>query len=335
MSIRIRDLLARTLMYRPDLAQSRGDEIGMWALQESARNVCRKTSLCVVDMGVMKLAANTHIYKLLYPLHEITMMKSISVACLPGDDSHPTLHLGTFDASTGVCSDGTTTITSSTASTVVVNGFFVCSAPGHLVLPGIANSYWETGDVILSNGTNWLQFKADGFKTVNITSKSCQNHWSNANQSARYIPVNVAQEGNDLTFYPPPKYDTVIRVACAVVPNLVNWNTLTPTTVPLTSTTVPTSIEMIELPLPIEAENAVLYGALEIILRMPMNDDNDGRLRKIQYADAEKFGRLHLMEITGLRAMSLLGSSGAAWYVPSNFTGRSNIFSPWNSGRRM
>lgn len=328
MSIRIRDLLARVMIYRPDLRE-KCEETGMWALQESVRNVCRTTGLCVVDLGVMKLTANTHKYKLNMPLHEISMLKNIAVADLPGTQVYPTKYMGEFSAYDGVGTSAT--VADGTANTLNTNEFMICNVAGVLDVDNVPNTTWEVGDIVLSDGTNWHQYKADEFISVGVTSKRSMDHWKSHNQAKRGLPISVSQEGNDLYFYPPSTYDTAMKVSCSVVPNLINWNSMTPIAIPVESATVPQPIDMIELPLPVEAENAILYGALEIIFRIPKPD---GTLDKIHYAQAEKYGKMHLMEMSGLRAMALLGSSGAAWYVPSNFTGRSNVFSTSRSSRR-
>jgi hypothetical protein len=108
---------------------------------------------------------------------------------------------------------------------------------------------------------------------------------------------------------------------CSIVPNLIDW-----------SQTVPQDIEMDDVPLPVSAENAILYGAMEMIFRTP-SGAFDARQSAFNSAQADKYAVMFAREMTGLRAIALLGQSGSAWYVPTNFAGRQNT-SIWRTGSR-
>ena len=320
MALRVRDFLARVMVARPDVFRDKGEEYGLWCIRETVRRICRDTTLAVEDLGTIVVLANTHSVTLTSAGNEIGMVKSVTTANMPGDESNPTTYAGVFDASTGDITPhngSVEKIITGNANLFDTNSFYVCSTAGILDVDNLSNPQFEVGDVILSNGVNWLNYKADAFNTARITSKMAVDHWVTQNQRSRAMSISVAQEGDVLTLYPPPKYDTVITVHCSVVPNLMDW-----------TQTVPQEIELVEIPLPISAENAILFGSLEMLFNTP---GPDGMSNKFWMSEADKYRVMFMKEMTGLRAISLLGQSGAAWYIPSNFAGRTNRVSPWRS----
>jgi hypothetical protein len=98
----------------------------------------------------------------------------------------------------------------------------------------------------------------------------------------------------------------------SIVPNPINWK-LTP----------PQPIDMITCPLPVEAEEAIIDGALEILYRTP------GEHQDIK--QAEIFHKRYEEELSGLKAMGIFGSSGESFMMAPNWTGRQYVYAPYKS----
>lgn len=323
MAIKVRDLLARVLMLRPDVREKNGDEFGLWAIQEAVRTVCRTTGLMIIEQDVAPLYANTHSTALFASGYEVYRAVGVSCANLPGTEANPTTYLGTFSGSDGSVNPSygdVDTIVDGNASSVPTNGFFICSEAGSLQVDNITQVWeqWDKGDVILSDGLYWKQYKKDAFSTVGITSRAAVEHWFNCNQSPRNFPAHTAQDNGSLYWYPPTRYDTAVRIALSVVPNLIDWS----------AQDNPNSTDIDDINLPIEAESVILDGALETMFRVPHSDP---KMTLAFMKQADMYRMRFKKGMTGLRAAALIGQSGSSWYSPSNFAGRTNKFTPWRS----
>jgi hypothetical protein len=312
------------MVFRPDLQKEKGDYFGLWALEETIREVCRYSGLCIQDAGVSPLYANTHYIPLVWANSEVYKAVYVTVANLPGTDSHPTIYYGSFDASTGVCtpiSGSPFTIVSLNANTQTINRFFICSKAGTILVDGITKPF-ELGDLIYTDGTHWQQNKRDTFQLVPITSKMAIDTYYTKSQSGRATPESCAQEGINLHFYQPPKYDIAYSISFSIVPNLLN-HTTDPSA---------TSVAMEEVPLPIEAESVVIAGAKAMLYEVPMQGQwQDPKLMRQFAGLAEKYSLEYKRLLSGLRAEALVGQSGSAIFSPANFTGRSYRQTSWRT----
>ena len=324
MTLKTQSFLARIMMYRPDLIGEEGTQFGIWAIQETVRTICRRAAGLNVDQQpVSILPANSHSITISSINNEITTLQRVRVADIPGTDVNPSQYLGTFDSTTGAITPtygAITSITALNAGSFPLYSFFLCSAAGGPLLVDNVNVYaWSVGDVIYCNGTSWLQVRLDQFVTLNINSKKMLDFYYDRNQESRELPTSCAREGNQLYFYAPTRYTTAFQMDVSVVPNLMNWNLSTPQ-----------PVELDDIPLPVEAEGAIIAGALEMLFRAPYRG-SDKTTTKQNMMMAEKYGREFKRELTNLRSIGSFGQSGPAFYNPGNWTGRQPTFRHWTT----
>jgi len=324
----VRELLPRVSVYRPDLIEKEGEGYAIWALQEVIRCICRATFLNVVSLPVTPLLGNTHVTTLTVPGGEPSTIKKVVAAPLPGSVANPARYMGTLDVSTGIITpsyNGITTLTYTNAPSFPPYSFYLINTLGAIPIPtnvvssttsilqgALTTMAWDVGDTISSDGSNWIQYKLDKYKTLGVTSKVSIDKWFDTNQVSRGIPSHCSREFNSLYWYPPPQYDTVVQITLAVVPNSINWQV-----------SPPQYLDMIVNPLPVEAEEAIINGTLEILYRTPgMHQD---------IKQAEMFRKRYEEELSGLKSMGIFGSSGDSFMVPPNWVGRQYSTGPYRN----
>ena len=304
--IHVRDLLKRVTWNRPDLSESRGEALALWAIRETVRSVCRETGLAIEIQTALPLLAETHNSAIASAGNEVLKVLRVEVANLPGEvGANPAQYLGVFDATNGNITpaySGITKVQTGNSTSFPTHGFFICSAAGGVDVDSVTTA-WQEGDIIQANGAQWVQIKSDNWRTIDINSKQAIEKWNDHPQARRGFPLMAAQMADTLYWYPPTSQDAAYRLTLSVVPNLLNW----------TATPAPTVNDMDAIPLPVEAETTIVAGASEMMCSAPgpMMDMKKAMVFKADY----------IRGLSGLKAVALLGNH-RAWLQPPNILGR-------------
>jgi hypothetical protein len=177
--------------------------------------------------------------------------------------------------------------------------FYIVSTAGTTTVDGVSS--WAIGDVIYSNGTKWSKYDLQGYYTIVPANKKATDEWRNTPQEPQNFPQQWAQEDNKVYFYARPKGDTAVEITLSYIP----------------------SGEIDTIPIPVEAEDTIVAGALSTVLLMPgQNQDK---------AIAQKFDVEFKKGLANLRAVGLLGYSGSPYYIAENFSGRQTRLTPFRS----
>ena len=301
-------LLPRVKIYREDVNESHC----LFAIQEAVREICRYSGLAIEHQYPIPLLANTHLTTI-QPYNNNNLLRVIKITAphLPGSTLLPTQYLGTFDPGNGnifpafipPTGPSITTITSSNYNLFPTNGFFTSTGSGKYIISSVINPLglttpWNTGDVIIANTGEWNQYKTDDFIAMIKLPKPNIDNTIYRPQGGRSWPTTFAQEGNSIFWYSPPQFDTMVQITLSYVP----------------------TGEITTIPLPVDAEDVIVDGAIATIFRLP----GEGKDFKMSEFYDIKFKK----GLTKMRAMGLYGYSGVGWYVPGNIVGRSSRWIP-------
>lgn len=278
MALSVRGLLKRVQVFRPDLP----DAMGVDAIMEAVRRICRYTHLAVEVQTPVVL-----------PLHtpSMTVTPSNSNALLRVEEVRiaPLLstssYKGTWDASTN-----TPSITTGSASSSNNGFFYIVSKAGTTTVDGL--SEWNVGDIIYSNGTNWLLMDIQNYHTITQNNKPFMDQWQNIPQEAKNFPSYWTQEGNTIFFYTRPYSDLAIEITLSYIP-VGEFDTI---------------------PLPTEAEDVIVDGAVETLASLPGTNFS----QMLATARGIKFQK----GLASLRAIGEFGYGGSPYWTPGNFSGR-------------
>jgi hypothetical protein len=124
-------------------------------------------------------------------------------------------------------------------------------------------------------------------------------------QSVPAFPSVFSQEQGTLSFFGPPRNDIPVELTISYVP--MRNQAVDDTAV---------------WPMPVEAENAIVFGAIELLYRLPGSGQN--------FREADMWRIRYLKEKANLKTTAMLGS-GVSWYNVGNFSGRSGRFATANS----
>lgn len=278
MALSVRGLLKRVQVFRPDLA----DALGVDAIMEAARRISRYTHLTqetqtpvVLPKWTTSIIIAPSNSNALLRVEEVRIAPMLSVS----------VYQGTWDASTN-----TPAITSGTASIANKGYFYIVSKVGATTVDGL--STWNIGDIIYSNGSNWLLMDIQNYHTIMEQNKPFMDQWQNIPQESKNFPSYWSQDGNTVYFYPRPFSDTAIEIRLSYIP-VGEFDTI---------------------PLPTESEDVIVDGAVETLASMP----------GINYSQilATTRGVKFQKGLAGLRAIGEFGYGGSPMWIPDNFTGR-------------
>lgn len=173
--------------------------------------------------------------------------------------------------------------------------FYVCSAD--------ANGYLA-GDVILSNGTAWKTIKITEYVYGCEDSKPRIEKANNSPQTGTGDPTRWAQENGSVFFYPALGGDYPIELMVSTVP----------------------VGEFDSVPLPNEAEDAIVWGAMEFTYNLPGDGMNP--------AKGMEMARRFMAAKDNLRSLHYVGFGGDFIQTPPSFTGRTSPMGPYRLSPR-
>ena len=160
---------------------------------------------------------------------------------------------------------------------------------------------WQVGDLVVSYGTEWKKLETTAYGTVPQFNKPSQDQWKDQPQNNKSYPDGWAQEGNTIYFYPRTQCDSTVEVTLSYAP----------------------VGEIDTIPLPAEAEDVIVAGALAEILMLP-GEGRDAKLAIVK-------DREYKQGLATLRAIGELGYGGSPYYIAENFTGRQSRLTPFRS----
>jgi len=278
MALSVRGLLKRVQVFRPDLV----DAFGVDAIMEAARRVCRYTHLSQETQNPVVLLAHTS---------SITVTPSDSNALLRVEEIriapllNTSVYKGTWNATTN-----TPSITDGSASSSNNGWFYIVSVAGTTSVDGL--SEWNPGDIIYSNGSSWLLLDRQGYQTIVENNKPFIDQTQNTPQEAKNFPGSWSQDGNTINFYPRLFSDLAIEIRLSYIP----------------------VGEFDDIPLPAEAEDIIVDGAVETIMSLPGVNFS----QMLSSVRGMKFQK----GLANLRAVGEFGYGGSPSWTPGNFSGR-------------
>lgn len=293
MAFSVRDVMVMASIYRPDVNVSGRIEM---LIQEVVKKVCLRTYLAIEKQTVAELAANTHFSTMSSTLGNVLRANRIRIASqLPSDTTNPSTHMGTFNASTGAVTpvNGAYIIEDDSAPQFQTNGFYICSVAGS-ISPDSITLPWVVGDLIYSNGTDWVQVRLDEFTDVIIEPESNQLEFSGDDQSGRDTPSRCSQRQGVIKWISPPTHDTAIEIELSYCP----------------------SGDITSISLPPEAEDVIKSGVLEMVMKLPgdMKDLKSSMLYRKEFNSG----------LANLRARAYLGEDLSSFqFMPMDVTGGS------------
>lgn len=278
MALSVRGLLKRVQVFRPDLV----DAFGVDAIMEAARRICRYTHLAQELQSPVVLLSHTA---------SITVTPSSSNALLRVEEVriapmlNTSVYKGTWNATTNSPS-----LVNGSASSSNLGWFYIVAVAGSTSVDGLAE--WNIGDIIYSNGTSWLLMDRQNYHTITEQNKPFMDQWQNIPQEAKNFPNYWSQEGNTIYFYPRPYSDLAIEIRLSYIP-VGEFDTI---------------------PLPTEAEDVIVDGAVETLSSMPGINFS----QMLSVARGIKFQK----GLASLRAIGEFGYGGSPMWTPDNFSGR-------------
>lgn len=278
MALSVRGLLKRVQVFRPDLP----DAMGVDAIMEATRRICRYTHLAKEVLTPVKLPSHAASFAVtpsnsnaLLRVEEVRISPLLSTA----------VYQNTWDATSN-----TPSITTGSASSANNGYFYIVATAGSTTVDGL--SEWNVGDIIYSNGTNWLLMDRQNYHTIRENSKPFLDQWQNTPQEGKNFPSAWTQEGSTIYLYPRTYSDLAIEVTLSYIP----------------------VGEFDIIPLPVEAEDVIVDGAVETLASLPGVDFSQllAATRGIKFQKG----------LASLRAIGEFGYGGSNDWVPTNFTGR-------------
>lgn len=287
----VRGLYDKVRVVRDDIDKAR---IG-YIIQEAVKRICRETGLAretwvpfVVPRGTSNttLAASTG--------NELLRIIQVRYANVTATG----VSLGTWNAATN-----TPTLTS--ASGQPLGSFYITSTPGSTNLNSGSNvgldyplNAWNTGDIVLSNGTTWDRYPLQKFLGAQEGNKPTKD-WQYVNPQFQVgIAMSWTQENKLLFNYPTLMCDVPIEVTVSFVPS--------------TDTDV--------IPLPYEAEECIValsrYEAMCEKRGDVQTKDYTPEQRDMDLRERDRYYRQYKMLVSELRGIADYGYAGLAQYDP-------------------
>jgi len=288
MAFTVRGLLAKVAMFRPD----KDEATALFAIQEAARSICRYSELAREIQVPVAVLANTQTSTMVPSnSNDLLRVEMIRYAPVP----YPSVYKGTWDANANVpilASGG-----KAAGSTVAAYGFYIVSAAGNTTIDSLTG--WGIGDVVYSNGTSWVAIPLENFVTSQQVNKVSTDLIVQTPQEGPNTPDNWSQEGPIVRWYPIPGGDAAIEYTLSYIP----------------------SGEFDTIPLPRDAEDCIVAGALEFLCNLPGDGHNPTM--------AAQNHRIFTVEKENLRSLAMQGYGGDAWNQPANFAGRNTTSYTW------
>lgn len=286
MALTTRQLLGRVAPHRQgDLEEAHAS----YAIQECVRRACRYSQLArELQSPVSILARSQSLTVTPSSSNELIRVERIRMAGVPPSSTYQ----GTWDANSNVP-------TMAAASSGNNLQFFIVSVAGTTAVDGV--SIWAVGDIIYSNGTAWKRLDRQAYSTVPQSNQPSIDTFRNQAQEATNFPYLWTQEGNTVELYPRLQCDTAIEVLLSYIP----------------------VGEIDTIPLPAEAEDTIVAGAIAEILALPGKGQNL-KLSLIRESEFKK-------GLANLRALAITGYGGSAYSIPENFSGRQSRLTPFRS----
>ena len=278
MALSVRGLLKRVQVFRPDLP----DAMGVDAIMEAARRICRYTHLAQEILSPVELPKwTTSITVTPSNSNALLRVEEVRIAPMLSNSSYQ----GTWNANTN-----TPSITTGSASSSNIGYFYIVNVAGTTTVDGL--STWNVGDIIYSNGTSWLLMDVQNYHTITEQNKPFMDQWQNIPQEAKNFPNYWSQDGNTIYFYPRPFSDSAIEIRLSYIP-VGEFDTI---------------------PLPTEAEDVIVDGAVETLASLP----------GVNYSQllANSRGIKFQKGLASLRSVGEFGYGGSPMWTPDNFSGR-------------
>ena len=227
--ITIRDMLPEVILMRPDLKDSMGDEIGLWAIRNTIAAICRRTQILKDENTTANFAAGTSVSLITPNDGRLLRIERVRVGDLGVETPD---YNGTWNASTN-----TPTLASTTTGK-----FYIVSVAGTQ-----SSVSYEVGDVVVYAGSAWNKVPTTDFLELHQENKPTVENHSRVAQSADGFPCGWAQDNGSIVFYPRLANDTPIIVSYSYVPG-EDYTTID---------------------FPPEAEDAIIPGAQSLLLSLP------------------------------------------------------------------
>lgn len=278
MAFTVRGLLKRVQVFRPDLPEV----MGVDAIMEAARRICRYTHLSQELQSSVVLPKGTS---------SITVTPSNSNALLRVEEVRiaPMLSNSAYQGTWNATSN-TPSITTGSATSLNIGYFYIVATAGTTAVDGLSS--WNVGDIIYSNGSKWLLMDIQNYYTITEQNKPFVDQWQNTPQEAKNFPNYWSQDGNTIFFYPRPYSDLAIEIRLSFIP-VGEFDTI---------------------PLPTEAEDVIVDGAVETMASLP-GPNNSQILANVRGIKFQK-------GLANLRTVGEFGYGGTPVWTPDNFSGR-------------
>ena len=292
MAMTLRGIFSRVRAFRSDIPL---DASVMMCVSNALRRAARETRMMQETQTSVALLAGTTSYS---PTATTGDLLFVEEARVPNIPTATQTYRGTFAPSTGVVTPayGDRTVATGTAGTFADGDFLIASAAATTDIDSITDS-WSVGDIIYSLNDEWYQIKSSSFVDLLITNPITLSAIGCKDQSNTGKLKYCSTEDGVITFYPPTQYDSAIQVKLSYVPTLE-----------FVDEDIDASID-----LPMKAEDAVLYGALEHLYLLP-GPEQDKTL-------AMNYGVKARKHMASLLSFSALGQSGMPFRMPPSFTG--------------
>lgn len=298
MAVTIRDLLPRVLIFRPDLNEADG----LFALQEAARQIASESGLLTEVQTPVVLTGGSSTFTVTPTSGQLLRVVELRAASIPLNQDNLHGYLGTWDANTN-----TPPITDPPDPNVTPTySFYIVTVSGATSIGGISD--WQVGDCVVSYGTAWKRIRRVEYKTLSMVSKNSIDLAVNQPQQLGNFPAHWGQQGNTIYFYPSTSNDLALEVTLSYIPTGDMHGIQTR--------------DISTLQYPMEVEEAIILGALEMLYQMPGAGMN--------LPMAQEYRRRFLKATSNLKALAIIGV-GSAWYRPQNFSGRQGRLQPWRS----
>lgn len=268
MAFTVRSLYAKVGTFRPDIVETNQAAVG-YAIQEIVRQIARETGLMreiLVPFNVSAFSASTTIT----PTSSNDLLRIIDVKVFPTPiNAH---YVATWNAATN-------TPTIPAASSANINYYYLTTTAGTTTVNGVSD--WRVGDILVSDGVQWIAYPLQQYKTVREKARPTQDYLYQRNQFSKQVPQGWSQEKGVLRFYPRTHADApfLVELSYAPVGDLDTIN------------------------LPAETEDAIVLGAKSAMLLLP-GEHQDKQL-------AKAFDTKYQIALTSLRIIAEQGYGGS------------------------
>lgn len=286
MSFTTRDLLARVRMLRSDIAN---DSPANLCINEAVRSVCRETRLAKTVTDTTYITAGDTDKTMTTTLGDVLHVSRVFMADVPKGN-----YRGTVAITTGVITptDGAKTVVTGSANTFTSGDFWIVSATSTTAVDDSEES-WAVGDVVYSNGTNFVQTKKKAFKAVHVVNIEDEFSLSLSPKGNLGSIHGISSHGDRIEYFTSPKYDDAIYCDLAYVPG---------------------SEVVSGIPLPQSAEECVLNAAIAMYYMLPGEQQDK--------TSAQEYRRKSKLEMANLLLVGELGGDGMPHMNVPDFFGR-------------